>query len=215
MQGKITPLLQAAQEETPSTLAIAELEQTLFEKIKEAKIDPKAAQKALALIKQSYSGLKIKTDEALLVQAITVALTVLNYAVDKEQEIIVATLLKDAVAYTHLSLQDIEAHFGKTVAFLVGKLTPVVDKERRISLPDQERLARIADYVDARIDLIRVADRLYLMRDIQHHPYIAERIYTAQETLKEFVPLARTLKLTDIEKELEQISRKVLTNNQE
>jgi hypothetical protein len=227
IQDKIVTLLQAPEEaqiavemkafekDQGEIPGMAELEQSLFEKIRETKIDPKVVQSALALVRQAYTGRKRRIGESHIFKAITVALTVLNHTVDKEQEIILAALLKDTAAYANLSLQDIEENFGKTVAFLVGKLTPTEDKGPRISLPDQERLARIADYEDTRIDLIRVADRLCLMHDIQHHPYVAERIYEAQETLKEFVPLARALKLADIEKELEQISRKILTNSQE
>jgi (p)ppGpp synthase/HD superfamily hydrolase len=66
------------------------------------------------------------------------------------------------------------------------------------------------NYEDPRAALIKLADRLHNMRTIQHHR-LEKRIYIAQETLDEFVPLARKLNLPAMADELEKLSRAVLS----
>ncbi|NEJ84293.1 HD domain-containing protein, partial [Rhizobium leguminosarum] len=126
---------------------------------------------------------------------ISVALIVLQYSQD--QDAILAALLHDTVEDTSISLSQLEAIFGPTLAFLVSKATNLEDKLKRISLADYENIQRLTYYEDSRAALVKLADRLHNMRTIKGHSSLAKQKNIASETLNFFVPLANYLKLID------------------
>ena len=105
---------------------------------------------------------------------------------------------------------QIKTMFGDTVAFIVGKVTNLEDKVRRLSLDDHENIHRLINYEDERAAFVKLADRLHNMRTIEGHPSIAKQKHIATETLNFFVPLAKNLGLTTVSQELEKLSLQVL-----
>jgi len=213
IRGKVMELIKepatADPEEISHPLAI-QLENELMEKLRDTQVDICLIQKGLDIIKRYHGGVKRKSGEPFFTHPMTVALILLEYSQD--QDAILGALLHDTVEDTSLSLTHIRMIFGKTVEFLVAKATNLEDHRRRVSLTDQENLARILNYEDPRAALIKLSDRLHNMRTIQFHSSVAKRKHISQETLDHFVPLARKLGLENMAAELEQLSKEVLFN---
>lgn len=63
---------------------------------------------------------------------------------------------------------------------------------------------------DKRVAYVKLADRLHNMRTIQGHADLNKQKKIAEETLQLFVPMAKQLGLTEVEKKLKDISLEVL-----
>ncbi|TFG93644.1 MAG: bifunctional (p)ppGpp synthetase/guanosine-3',5'-bis(diphosphate) 3'-pyrophosphohydrolase [Syntrophobacterales bacterium] len=126
---------------------------------------------------------------------------------------LITCLLHDAVEDTLATLEQVEAAFGKDVAFLVDGLTKI----SKITFGDQlERQAEnfrkmiLAMSSDIRILLVKLADRLHNMRTLDFQPS-NRQIFIAQETLEVYAPLAARLGINWIKDELEDLSLKYLS----
>ena len=210
VRGKVMEIIRKPAREDPEELKhplAIQLEKELMERIKDSTIDPQIIQKALSIIKKYHGGTKRRSGEPFFTHPMAVALIVLEHSDD--QQTVLGALLHDTVEDTSLSLEDIKRYFDETVAFLVAKATNLEDHKRRISLSDKENIVRIVNYEDSRAPLIKLADRLHNMRTIQFHKPERQQ-YIAQETLQEFVPLAKELKLLALAEELADLSKAVL-----
>lgn len=215
VRGKVMELLrepaQADPEELKHPLAI-KVEQELLNKLKTTKdVDIKIIEKALETIKTYHAGVKRKSGEPFFTHPINVALILLDYC--KDQDAVVSALLHDSIEDTSLSLSQLQARFGKTVAMLVEKLTNLEDKARKFSLDNHEYIARLTQTEDKRVAYVKLADRLHNMRTIQGHTDVNKQKKIAQETFHLFVPMAKQLGLINVEKELREISLEVLNKN--
>jgi Na+/proline symporter len=212
VRGKVMELLREPTtvdaEELKHPLAI-QLERELMDKVKTSKIDAKVIEKALDTIKKYHAGVKRKSGEPFFTHPIAVALILLEYC--QSQDAVVAALLHDTLEDTSLSMLQIKAMFGDTVAFIVGKVTNLEDKVRRVSLDDHENIHRLLNYEDERAAFVKLADRLHNMRTIEGHSSLAKQKHIASETLNFFVSLARNLGLTAVSQELEILSLQVLS----
>jgi hypothetical protein len=213
IRGKVMELLrepaQVDPEEINHPVAI-KVEQELLNRFKStANVDIKVIEKALDTIKAYHAGVKRKSGEPFFTHPIHVALILLDYC--KDQDAVVSALLHDTVEDTSLSLPQIQARFGKTVAMILEKLTNLEDKPRRYSLDNHEYIARLTKTEDNRIAYVKLADRLHNMRTIQGHSDIKKQQKIAEETFQLFVPMAKQLGLTDVEKELRELSLEVLS----
>ncbi len=125
---------------------------------------------------------------------------------------IIAGLLHDTVEDTGTSLEDIEALFGKDVAFIVGALTKLSRMQFRTKEEAQAENFRkmfLAMADDIRVILIKFADRLHNMRTLQYLPPNKQR-RIAQETLEIYAPLANRLGIGWMKVEFEDLSFKYL-----
>jgi len=197
----------ASEEEVKHPLAI-QLEEELLNKTKTAKLDTNIIEKALNTIKRYHAGVKRKSGEPFFTHPIAVALILLDYC--KDQDAVIAALLHDTVEDTSLSITHIKAMFGEKVAFIVGKVTNLEDKIRRLSLEEHENIKRLINYEDERAAFVKLADRLHNMRTIEGHPSLSKQKHIANETLLFFVPLANQLGLDHVAQELEKLSLEVL-----
>jgi Na+/proline symporter len=212
VRGKVMELLRETSivdaEELKHPLAI-QLERELMDKVKASKIDAKVIEKALDTIKKYHAGVKRKSGEPFFTHPIAVALILLSFSQD--QDAVVAALLHDTVEDTSLSMLQIKAMFGDAVSFIVGKVTNLEDKVRRLSLDDHENIHRLLNYEDERAAFVKLADRLHNMRTIEGHSSLAKQKHIASETLNFFVPLAKNLGLAAVSEELEKLSLQVLS----
>jgi len=81
--------------------------------------------------------------------------------------VIQAALLHDTVEDTDTTLDEIEEHFGKAVRDVVGELTD------NMNLPkaEQKRMQAVnAPHKSPRAKLVKLADKLYNLRDLQRSP---------------------------------------------
>jgi GTP pyrophosphokinase len=134
--------------------------------------------------------------------------------------VVAAALLHDTVEDTSLTLEDLEADFGKEVSTLVDGVTKLTQlprvsridgrgKEQRASKGElaKETLRKtfLAMGDDVRVVVIKLADRLHNMRTLSHLP-LEKRERIARETLEIFAPLSSRLGIWQVKWELEDLA---------
>jgi len=125
---------------------------------------------------------------------------------------IIAGLLHDVVEDTEIPISQIEARFGREVAFLVEGVTkmallPSQTREQRQAETYRKMLVSMAR--DPRVILIKFADRLHNLRTLRYMAADKRKII-ASETLEVFAPLAHRFGLARVKWELEDLSFKHL-----
>lgn len=126
---------------------------------------------------------------------LAVAEILLNLGCDDE-EVLIAGLLHDLVEDhpEQGGLAEIERRFGKRVVFLVNGVTALTINGRGTT--DFENLQKIIKEtgVDAQVSLIKLADRLHNLWTLRAKPRGKQK-KKAEETLRVYVPLAKSLGL--------------------
>lgn len=141
----------------------------------------------------------------LSVASILVTLNLDEYA-------IATGLLHDTVEDTYTTIKEIEALFGREVAFLVDgvtKISKIASTGGSDSQAESFRKMFLAMSKDIRVLLVKLADRVHNMRTLEYLPPDRQK-KTAQETLDIYAPLANRLGLFLIKRELEDLSLKFL-----
>src|SRR6266487_3330248 len=129
-----------------------------------------------------------------------------------DDETIAAALLHDVVEDTEAELEDVRAEFGDEVAKLVEgvtKLTRVQFQSREQAEAENYRKLIVAMAADVRVILIKLADRLHNLREIE---YLGKQkqIQKAKETLEVYAPLAHRLGIHAMKWELEDLAFETL-----
>ena len=125
---------------------------------------------------------------------------------------IAAALLHDVPEDTARSIDDVRQTFGPEIANLVGgvtKLGLIEWKSREQRQAENLRKMFLAMASDIRIILIKLADRVHNMRTLEHLPEWKQK-RTARETLEIYAPLSERLGIGTIQRELEDLSFRVL-----
>jgi guanosine-3',5'-bis(diphosphate) 3'-pyrophosphohydrolase len=122
-----------------------------------------------------------------------------------DEQTIAAALLHDVVEDTSIELDDVRAEFGDEIAQLVDgvtKLTRVQFQSREQTEADNYRKMIVAMAADVRVILIKLADRMHNLREIE---YLGKQkqIQKAKETLEVYAPLAHRLGIHQLKWELE------------
>ncbi len=122
---------------------------------------------------------------------------------------IISALLHETVREGVNSLQDIENEFGKPVRAIVEgltKLSGIMDMKTSLQAENFRKLLLTLS-TDIRVILLKLADRLENMRNLEHSS--AEKQFkTASETFYLYAPLAHRLGLYNIKSEMEDLSMK-------
>jgi GTP diphosphokinase / guanosine-3',5'-bis(diphosphate) 3'-diphosphatase len=122
---------------------------------------------------------------------------------------IICALLHDTVEDTDISIEDIEAKFGKKEAIIIDGLTKISGVvDYNVSLQAENfRKILLTLSEDVRVILIKIADRLHNMRTIGSMRR-DKQLKIASETLFLYAPMAHRLGLHSIKSELEDLSLK-------
>ena len=125
---------------------------------------------------------------------------------------IVAAMLHDTIEDTEITREDVDKAFGEEIGGLVDGLTKLgkldfVTKHAQQAENFRKLLLAIAD--DARVLLVKLADRLHNMRTLQYMPE-AKRARIAQDTLDIYAPLAGRMGMQSMRSELEDLSFRCL-----
>ncbi|HWJ44096.1 MAG TPA: RelA/SpoT family protein, partial [Gaiellaceae bacterium] len=129
-----------------------------------------------------------------------------------DDETIAAALLHDVVEDTEVELDDVRVEFGGEIAKLVEgvtKLTRVQFQSREHAEAENYRKLIIAMAEDVRVILIKLADRLHNLREIE---YLGKQkqVQKAKETLEVYAPLAHRLGIHALKWELEDLAFETL-----
>ena len=123
---------------------------------------------------------------------------------------IAAALLHDVVEDTKYTIDDIESIHGAQIAKIVDGLTKIssLKKDKNVSLQAEnfrKMLLTLND--DARVIIIKIADRLHNMQTMDVMPR-NKQIKIASETLYIYAPLAHRVGMYNIKTELEDLGLK-------
>lgn len=178
--------------------------------LEEAYDDPRIA-KAIEFGAKAHQGQVRKSGEPFFCHPLAVAVILQQQGLSADT--IIAGLLHDTVEDSDTTVEDVKAAFGKEIAELVDGLTKIVQLAPR-GTPKREKAATyrkllLASASDARVLVIKLADRLHNLRTIKSmKPARASAI--AKETLEVYAPLAHRLGMSKIKEELEDRSLAVL-----
>ncbi|HEY4305676.1 MAG TPA: bifunctional (p)ppGpp synthetase/guanosine-3',5'-bis(diphosphate) 3'-pyrophosphohydrolase [Gemmatimonadaceae bacterium] len=124
-----------------------------------------------------------------------------------------AGLLHDVVEDTDIGLRDVEDEFGKQIADIVDGLTKIAklpsggsSQERQV---ESYRKLLLSIAKDARVIIVKLADRLHNMRTLDWLPP-EKRARIAQETRDLYAPLAHRFGMAKMRWELEDLAFKHL-----
>lgn len=174
------------------------------------RLDVDMVRSAYDLAVECHAGQRRASGEEFVTHTVEVATILAGLRLDTAT--IVAGLVHDVVEDTALTLAELEERFGGEVATLVDGVTKIGKVQFRSHTEQQvenyrKLLLSMAD--DARVILIKLADRLHNMRTLEHLPD-GKRRRIALETREIYAPLAHRLGIFSIKWELEDQSFKFL-----
>ena len=125
---------------------------------------------------------------------------------------IVAAMLHDTIEDTTVTREEVDKAFGEEIGGLVDGLTKLgkldfVTKHAEQAENFRKLLLAIAD--DARVLLVKLADRLHNMRTLQFMP-ADKRARIAEDTLDIYAPLAGRMGMQSMRNELEDLAFRCL-----
>ncbi len=169
---------------------------------------------AYAMAEEAHRGQTRMSGEPYIQHPLAVAEIVAKMQLDVVT--VMAALLHDVVEDTNVTLEDVRARFGDTLADLVDGLT----KLKRIKFRSEEerqnenyRKMFVAMANDIRVIIIKLADRLHNMRTLKFQPEENQR-RIAHETLEIYCPIAHRLGMSAIKWEMEDIALRYLNPQQ-
>lgn len=174
------------------------------------RLDVDQVRRASRLATEAHAGQRRASGDSYVTHAIGVATILAELRLDGAS--ITAGLIHDVVEDTAVDLTDVEAQFGAEIAGIVDGVTKIgrvrfrSNAERQV---ENYRKLLVSMVQDARVILIKLADRLHNMRTLEHlQPAKQRRI--ALETRNIYAPIAHRLGLAAIKWELEDLAFKFL-----
>jgi GTP diphosphokinase / guanosine-3',5'-bis(diphosphate) 3'-diphosphatase len=159
---------------------------------------------------RAHTGQKRRSGDDYVVHCVQVARILADLQLDSTT--IAAGLIHDVVEDTEITVPDVEREFGPEIAQIVDGLTkignlPFTSKEERQAETYRKLLLSVAR--DARVIIIKLADRLHNMRTLEWMPDDKKRLI-AQETRDIYAPLAHRFGMAKVRWELEDLAFKYL-----
>jgi len=140
--------------------------------------------------------------------AVSVA-RIVTEEMDMDAASVIASLLMDIPGYKGREKPNLEESYGKTISGIVQNVCQIAELNlQKVSLNSENFIQLLLTMSgDIRVILIRLADRLNLMRMISRLPQ-SEQLQVSEETSRLYAPLAHRLGLYNIKAELEELSMK-------
>lgn len=162
---------------------------------------------AFAFAANAHEGQFRKENKPYIVHPVEATKILISMHADEDT--LIAALMHDVPEDTKYTIEQIEAKFGKKVAFLVEGVTKLSKVHFRNDMEERqiESLKKlfIHSAEDPRIILIKLADRLHNMRTLQYVNKEEKQLRIARETLEIFVPIANLLGIEEMKAELEDL----------
>ena len=159
---------------------------------------------------QAHSGQKRKSGEDFVSHSVAVATILAEQQMDSTT--IAAALLHDVVEDSNVSIDEIRRDFGAEVAELVDgltKLSGLTFRSAEEAQAENYRKLLLSIAKDARVIIIKLADRLHNMRTLEHLSEEKQR-RIALETQEIYAPLAHRFGMAGMKAELEDLAFKFL-----
>lgn len=177
---------------------------------KEQRLDLELLALAFQYSKEKHAGQKRSSGEEYITHCVAVA-SILG-EIHPDTVTIAASFLHDVVEDSGVGLDEIRQEFGTEIATLVDGLTKISRVEFR-SLAERQvenyRKLLLSMAADARVIIVKLADRLHNMRTLEHLDTIRQR-RIALETKEIYAPLAHRLGMARVRWELEDLAFKFL-----
>ncbi|MFW6078366.1 MAG: RelA/SpoT family protein [Gemmatimonadota bacterium] len=165
---------------------------------------------AYAFSREAHAGQKRASGEDFIAHCVEVAKILADLHLDTTS--VAAGLIHDVVEDTDATLEEVEEAFGREIALVVDGVTKIGKVEFRSTTERQVENYRkllLSMAQDARVIVIKLADRLHNMRTLDPlRPSKRRRI--ALETREIYAPLAHRLGMAQIKWELEDLAFKHL-----
>ncbi len=174
------------------------------------RLDLDLIDRAYRLSAEAHRGQKRLSGEAFISHAVAVARILLDHHMDSVT--IAAALLHDTVEDSDVTIDDIRQQFGEEIGEIVDGLTKISSLSFRSSTEEQVENYRkllLSIARDARVIIVKLADRLHNMRTLEHLP-AERRERIARETQELYAPLAHRFGMAGIKAELEDLAFKFL-----
>ena len=174
------------------------------------RLDLELIDRALRFSASAHRGQKRMSGEEFVSHSIAVATILIGQFLDSAS--IAAALLHDVVEDADVRGEDIAQEFGPEVAGLVDGLTKIAHLTFRSTAEEQVENYRkllLSIAKDARVIIIKLADRLHNMRTLEHLP-AEKRARIATETREIYAPLAHRFGMAGVKAELEDLAFKFL-----
>ena len=163
-------------------------------------------EQAYLFAREAHKDQKRLSGEPYLIHPLAVAKQLVDLGMDSES--VMAGLLHDVVEDTPVELSEIRSRFGKEVANLIDGLTkiekiPFTSREEEQAENVRKMLIAMAE--DVRVIIIKLADRLEVMRNLRMFPREKWR-KKSWESMNLYAQIAHKLGLYSIKSELEDIA---------
>src|SRR5580704_6986767 len=181
----------------------------LVEKIKS--YDPQADEdminRAYVFAMKAHGAQKRASGDPYFSHPVEVAYKLTQYKLDVAS--IVTALLHDTVEDTEVTLEDIEASFGKEIRNLVDgvtKLSRLEGKSENLNQAENFRKLLIAMSEDLRVLLVKLADRMHNMETLHFIKNPEKRQRIAKETVEIYAALAERIGMRNLKDELQDLA---------
>ena len=157
---------------------------------------------------EKHKNKKRKNGEDFIMHPLSVAKILCDINVDDTT--IIAALVHETISESNATLEELESSFGSDVRVIVDSLTKInrlklSDDSESSSLYLRKILVGLSE--DARVLIIKLADRLHNMRTLSSLPPEKQK-QKAMETMNVLIPIAHRLGINSIKSELEDLSLK-------
>jgi len=172
--------------------------------------DTVAIRAAYELAFKSYENKRRETGDPYLIHLIEVA-NIVTSEIGLGTDSVVCALIHNVLVDTNTNLDEIKTKFGENVAVLLDGFTTLSGLKTDRTSYQSENFIRLLLTIakDVRVILIKLADRLHNMRNIEAVTKSKQR-KIAVETSSLYSPIAHRLGLYNIKTELDDLSLKFL-----
>ena len=131
------------------------------------------------------------------------------------RDAVIAVLLRPSVEEGYLTIDDVQADFGESVARILRGLQRIQQLYKKNPVVESENFRNLllSFAEDMRVILIMIADRVNLMRQIRDTREASAQREVSEEAAYLYAPLAHKLGLYTLKSELEDLSLKYLEHD--
>ncbi|SDC13137.1 RelA/SpoT family protein [Williamwhitmania taraxaci] len=174
--------------------------------------DIQRIKEAYKLAAEVHKDMRRSSGEPYLFHPVAVARIVLE-EIGLGATSVIAALLHDTTRFGGLTLAEIEQRFGKDVSAIVAGLNRIAEINHSKDADQSENYRNLIISIseDIRVILIKLADRLEIMRSLNHFTK-EQQASKARETFNLYAPLAHKLGLYKVKSEMEDLSMKFTEN---